>query len=417
MATGIGGRRRIDYRYWVLAASALTMLVGTGSIHLVVVALKPIAAEFGWPRAVPSAAFALQYFGGGVGGIVMGLWLDRSGMGGPAMLGATMIGLGAILTSGISSEWQLYFVFGIMMGVCGRGTMNAPLMANIGTWFDHRRGMAVGIVFGGQAIGGVLWPPLLQHFNESIGWRDTAFWYGFLALVVMLPLALVLNRRAPAPLPSERPAEQALPDELWQAGGPRVPSAVLPTARLQVALCCAIVGCCIPMSIPMAHIVAHATDLGYSESRGAELLAVILLAASASSFFGIGFMADRYGGLRTLFVFSAIQAVMLALLAAMDTLVGLYIGAALFGLGYGGILPSYPIIVREYMPRLQTGRRTGIVLLFSGVGMAIGGWLAGYVYDTVGSYLPAFALGVGFNLVNLAIIGTLISKTKTRYAA
>lgn len=346
MATNADDQRRIDYRYLVLAASVLTMFAGTGSIHLVVVALKPIASEFGWPRAVPSAAFALQYFGGGVGGIIMGLWLDRSGMGGPAMLGATMIGLGAILTSEISSEWQLYLIFGIMMGVCGRGTLNTPLMANISAWFDRRRGMAVGIVFGGQAVGGVLWPPVLQHFNQSIGWRDTAFWYGFIALAIMLPLAFVLKRRAPALLSTEWPAKPASPVEARQ---PDAPSTVLSPARLQIALCCAIVGCCIPMSMPLAHIVAHATDLGYPASRGAELLAVILLSASVSSFLGVGFLADRYGGLQTLFVFSAIQTVMLALLAGMDTLVGLYIGAAMFGLGYGGILPSYPIIVREYM--------------------------------------------------------------------
>lgn len=383
---------------FVLAASFLTMLVGTGSIHLVVVALKPITAEFDWPRAVLSTAFALQYFGGGVGGILMGAWLDRWGMIGPALLGAVMIGLGAMLTARIDAQWQIYLIYGLMMGLFGRGTLNAPHMANITRWFDRRRGMAVGIVFSGQALGGVLWPPLFDRAIETVGWRETSFWYGVLALVVMLFCAMPMVRRPPEPAEPENPAEPA---------EPAVPSP-FPAKSLQVSLSTAIIGCCISMSMPLAHIVAWVSDLGYSSARGAEMLSVILLSAAISSFAGVGPFAERYGGLPTLLAFSLLQALMLALFAVVDNLIALYVVSALFGFGYGGILPSYPVIVREFMPAAESGRRTGVVLMFAGVGMAVGAWFGGIVFDTVGSYAPAFLFGAAFNVLNLAIIGVLV---------
>lgn len=386
----------------VLVASFLTMLVGTGSIHLVVVALKPITAEFDWPRAVPSTAFALQYFGGGIGGILMGIWLDRWGMGGPALLGAIMIGLGAMLTAQIDAQWQLYLIYGVMMGLFGRGTLNAPHMANIARWFDRHRSTAVGIVFSGQALGGALWPPVFERYIGLVGWRETAFWYGVSAFIVMLVCAIPLFRRPPDATEAEKPtgsAEPATPQPF------RVKS-------LQFSLSTAIVGCCISMSMPLAHIVAWVSDLGYSSARGAEMLSVILLSAAVSSFAGVGPFAQRYGGLRTLFAFSLLQALMLALLAVVDNLIALYIVSALFGFGYGGILPSYPVIVREFMPAAESGRRTGVVLLFAGVGMAIGAWFGGVVFDVVGSYAPAFLFGAAFNVLNLTIIGILAYRAR-----
>lgn len=397
--TGGAARAGATHRAVVLAASFVIMLVATGSVHLVVVALKPIAAELGWPRAVPSAAFALLYLGGGVGGIVMGLWLDRAGIRGPAATAAVAIGLGAILTGRIASAWELLVIYGLMMGLLGRAALNTPLMANIVYWFDRRRGMAVGFVFAGQALGGALWPVVFQRANEAIGWRGTALWYGVVALATMLPLALVMPNRPP---------KVAL--EGGSKGG--VTASPLRPGKLQAALCVAIVGCCIAMSLPLAHVVAHVSDLGHASARGAEMLSVILFTSALSSLFGVGFTAERYGGLRTLFFFSLVQTATLVLFAGVSDLAALYVVAVVFGIGYGGILPSYPLIVREHLPAHQVGRRTGIILLFSGVGMAIGGWLGGVVFDRSGTYAPAFLIGAAFNLANLAVVAALIRKTR-----
>lgn len=397
-------------RHIVLVASLLYMMIGTGSVYFLVVALKPISAEFAWPRAVPSLAYSLQYFGGGVGGIFMGYLLDRSGMGIPALCGASMIGLGGILTSFVSSQWELYFIYGVLTGLFGRAALFSPLMANITRWFDKKKSMAAGIVGSGQGLAGALWPPVFQHFNGAIGWRQTALWYGVFALATMLPLTLVLRQKPPQPTPVAPSA----------SGGSMAQTGVLPARpslsplAMQTRLSIAAIGCCVAMALPLAHIASYVSDIGYLPARGAEVLALMLACATASSFFGVGFLGGRFGGLRAIFMFSCAQALFLTALAFVDSLAALYIAAALFGLGYGGILPCYPVIVREHLPAREVGRRTGIVILFAGGGMALGAWMGGVIFDLTGSYKIAFLIGAAFNLGNLAIIGSLILRTRIR---
>ena len=379
----------------VLVASLFFILIGTGSIYFIVVALKEMAAEFDWPRTVPSTAYALQYMGAGVGGIFMGWCFDRRGMAIPAFVGASMIGAGAILTSFITNQWQLLFVYGVMLGFFGRSALFGPLTANITQWFEHNKSFAVGVVGSGQGLSGMLWPPIFQYLMASVGWRQAALIYGLFALATMLPLAFILRW-----IPPVLASNQA---ETHLQGG------IFRTYRaLQLALCVASVGCCVAMSLPLAHLVSHVSDLGYDLARGAEVLSVALGFSIISSLFGVGFLGRRYGGLRTLLVFSATQATLLAALGFVDTLLGFYVVAALFGLGYGGILPCYPLIVRELMPRSESGRRTGLIILCAGIGMALGSWLGGYVFDLTGGYQSAFLIGVAFNVANLVVIVGLI---------
>lgn len=392
----------IRRRTTVLAASLLFMLIGTGSIYFIVIALKPIAADFGWPRAVPSIAYALQYAGAGIGGIFMGWCLDRRGMGVPAMVGASMIGLGGILTSYASSPFELYLIYGGMLGFFGRSTLFAPLTANITRWFEHNRSFAVGVVGSGQGLAGMIWPQIFHHMIASVGWRQTALYYGLFALATMLPLAMILRQTPPV---ARKPAVQNAPAAPLMKHPPMSPRA------LQLTLSTAAIGCCVAMSLPLAHIVSHVSDLGFDPARGAETLSLMLACSALASFFGVGFLGSRFGGLRAIFVFSTGQAVLLGALAFVESLPGLYIAAAMFGLGYGGILPCYPVIVRELLPSAEAGRRTGLVLLFAGGGMALGSWLGGAVFDATGTYRTAFLIGVAFNAGNLAIIASLIART------
>ncbi len=396
----------------VLTASLLFMVIGTGSVYFLVISLKPISAEFEWPRTVPSVAYSLQYFGAGIGGIFMGYCLDRTGMGIPALLGASMIGIGAILTSIVSSQWELYLIYGVMMGLLGRSALFSPLMANITRWFDYKKSMAVGILGSGQGLAGAVWPPVFQHSIDAIGWRHTAFWYGVFALGTMLPLVLILRQKPPQPEPVARSASTRLSARQTVL---RPQSALSPLA-MQTTLSIASIGCCVAMSLPLAHIVSHVSDIGYSPARGAEVLSLMLASAAVSSFFGVGFLGGRFGGLRAIFVFSSAQALFLATLAFVDSLTAVYIAAMLFGLGYGGILPCYPIIVREHLPASEAGRRTGLIILFAGGGRALGAWLGGAIFDHTGSYKIAFLIGAAFNLANLAIIGSLIVRTRIRPA-
>ncbi len=396
----------MPYRTLLLLASFILMFVATGSLYMIAVALKSISAEMDWPRAVPSAAFSLQFIGGGLGGILMGWWLDRHGAAAPTVMSALMIGAGAMLMAGVTSPWELYVIYAVMMGLFGRSALNALLMANVAAWDSEDGRSGVGVVFSGQAVGGAVWPMIFQYSNDSIGWRGTAMWYGIAAIVTMLPLSLVFRRRLrPAALPSGS-----------ANGGPTTLSGLSP-ARTQVALCAAVVGCCTAMSLPLAHIVAYASDLGFDAARGAEMLSVMLLGGAASAFFGVGRLAQRHGPLRALFAFSFVQMLSLVLFAAVDSLVALYAISLLFGLGYGGILPCYPIIVRLLLPSTRAGRSTGVVLLFGGIGMALGSYIGGVAYDLLGSYRPAFLIGTAANLANLVLVSGLLRRTNASLAA
>ena len=397
-----------SYRVVVVLVSTYLILTANGGLFLLVVSLKPIAETFDWPRSVPSLAYSFQFIGSGVGGILMGYWFDRSGVRPVALLGTIMIGAGAILGGMITAEWQLYAIYGVMMGFLGQATMFGPLMVNVMRWFAHRRGFAVGMVAAGQSVAGALWPPIFRHFNETVGWRETYVWFGVFSLVTAVPLACLLWRRAPGAALAKsgrgRPSVPAPSTGQTDLG--------LPVWALQATLCVAIVGCCVAMSMPLAHLVAHASDLGHAPARAAEMLAVALATTLVVRLVAGTLLVDRYGGLVALFLFSATQAAALALYAMVDGLWALYLVSVLFGLGYGGINLCYPVIVQQYLPAAETGRRLGIVILFGALGMALGGWLAGYIFDLNGVYAPAFLIGVAFNLANLAIVATLIHRQR-----
>ncbi len=398
-----------NYPSVALAASLLIFFFGMGCMFLLVVALKPLAADFGWPRGIPSLAFSLQFIGSGVGGIVMGYWMDRRGALEPVMLGAFMIGGGAILNSWITSEWQLYMIYGVMLGLFGQSTLYTPLMTNAMLWFRHNRGMAIGVVASGQSLAGVVWPPVFRYFNDAVGWRETFFWYGLLALVTMAPLSLLLRRRPnldEGALPTTKPMERRVSKGLG-ASFPIPALGGMSSRALQISLGVAIVGCCVSMSLPIGHVVANTSDLGHSMARGAEMLSIILAGSFISRVFGGYLVVDRWGGLVSLLIFSGLQALGMAFYAMVDGLLALYLTSALFGLGYGGINMCYPVIIRQFLPANEVGRRTGMVVLFGALGMALGGWVGGVVFDAFGDYTLAFLFGLAFNIANLAIIACL----------
>ncbi len=377
-------------------------------MYLIVVALKEMAAEFGWPRAVPSFAFSLQFIGSGIGGVVTGYLLDRWGFIVPALIGAVMVGMGGILGSRIDSAWQLYMIYGFMFGLSGQGSLNAPALANIARWYDKRRGMAVGVVSSGQALAGIVWPPVFGFAMVAVGWRDMFFWFGVFALCTMLPLCIVV-RHKPPPYVAPKPQAKAGSDD-----GLRAPSEVRPPSSfaVQTTLCCAIVGCCTAMALPLGHLVALVTDRGHPIQSAVEVLSVMLMAAFVSRAVLLGLISDRIGGLRAMFLFSIVQAASLAAFTVFYDLKALYVLAAICGLGYGGLFPIYAVTIRDHLPIREAGRRTGIVFLFGASAMGFGGWMGGYLFDLTGSYDLPFLIGAGFNVANLAIIGGLIFRLR-----
>lgn len=397
--------RSVDDRLYILIASVTLLFVSAGGMYLIVVALKEVAQEFGWPRAVPSLAFSLQFAGSGIGGILMGWVLDRYGMGVPALVGTVMVSTGAMLVSGIDSAWQLYVIYGFMFGLAGQGSMAAPAMANIARWYDKRRGMAVGIVSSGQALAGIVWPSIFGRVMETIGWRGMFFWFGVFCLCAMLPLCLVVRRKPPVtPLAAGGGGSGRTVGRKTPSRPPMTPNGI------QASLCAAIFGCCVAMALPLGHTVAYATDAGLPVEQATMVLSIILMAAFTSRVVFVGLLSDRLGGLRALFIFSGIQGTMLALLTTVSDFWSLCVVGAMFGLGYGGVFPVYTVAIRDHLPITQIGWRTGVIFMFGAVAMGVGGWMGGYLFDITGSYTLPFLIGAGFNMGNLIIVAALIAR-------
>jgi predicted MFS family arabinose efflux permease len=245
----------------------------------------------------------------------------------------------------------------------------------------------------------------VQHFVQTVGWRQTHIGIGVVCAVTMIPLALALHRRAPVHRPGVA-APMALPAHATLG--------LSPTA-LQVLLSIAGFACCVAMSMPQVHIVAYCSDLGYGVTRGAEMLS-LMLGLGIVSRVGSGFVADRVGGLPTLLIGSAAQMLALLLYLAFNSLLSLYVISALFGLFQGGIIPSYAIIIREYLPAREAGMRFGVVIMATLFGMAFGGWISGVIFDATGSYSAAFANGALWNVLNLCIAIALLMRGARRVA-
>ena len=387
---------------WIVAAVALLiMALVFGAGWITSVALTEIAAEAGGARSIPALATSLVWFGSGIGGVLMGRVAHRFGTRSTVVCGAVMVGIG-LAVSTLGPPGPLWIGHGLFMGLVGIGAINAPMYVYISQWFDRRRGSALALISSGSYLAGALWPPLFERSVTAFGWRHTMLLYGAFVVALTVPLALVFLKAPPTSSGA-------------QAGGsPNAATGAsfriaLPANAAFVVMCVAGVLCCVPMAMPQQHMVAFCGDLGISRATGALVLSVLLGAAFASRQVW-GVISDRLGGLKTIFISSGAQAVALAAFLFTQSEAGLFFVAGAFGLGFSAIIPAYALAVRDLFPAGEAYWRVPTVLLCTAFGMALGGWLAGYLYDLYGSYAPAFATGVALNVLHFAIIGGLVSR-------
>jgi MFS family permease len=399
-AANRAGEGAVDSTYaWIRLGVALVLgTIGSVGMWSFVVALPPVQAEFAIDRAAASTPYTAAMIGFAFGGVAMGRFADRFGIVYPAIVGTVLIAIGYLAAGYSPNIWMLDAAHAVI-GIGASGTFG-PIIADMSHWFRKRRGIAIGIASCGNYLSGAVWPPIIQHFIEANGWRATHIGIAFFCVVTMVPLALMMHRRSPV--------ETAAPGVAVQARG----TLGLRPNTLQALLAIAGIGCCIAMAMPQVHIVAYCGDLGYGPARGAEMLSVMLglgLIARVVS----GSIADRIGGLGALLIGSALQAFALLLYLGFNGLTSLYIISGLFGLFQGGIIPMYAVIVREYFSPQDAGIRVGVALMFALFGMAIGGWMSGAIFDLTGSYRAAFANGFLWNLLNLAIVGWLLLRSRS----
>jgi MFS family permease len=383
---------------WVVATVALgVMATAFGAPWIAVVALKAIAAEVNGQRAIPAFAGALVWIGSGVGGILMGQIAERVGVRWTVVGGAVMIAIG-LAVSTLGPSVPLFVGHGLFIGLFGLGGINAPFYVYVSRWFDRRRGSALALISSGSFLAGAIWPSIFERVIASAGWRQAMLYYAVVELVLIIPAALIVLGPPP-----ETPQHHAV--SLAKARGD---DTVLgwPPNLVYALQACAIFTCCVPMSMPQAHLVAFCSDLGISPAHGAAMISVLLGMAFVSRQFW-GALSDRVGGLYTMLAGSACQTVGLSLFLLTQNELGLFTVAAMFGFGFSGLVPANILASRELFPVGEAYWRIPTLLLCSGSGMAFGGWIGGVLYDYFGHYAPAFAAGVGVSMINFMIISTL----------
>jgi MFS family permease len=381
------------YSWQRLLVALVIGLVANAGMWAVVVIMPAVEAEFALTRAETSLPYMLSMLGYGLGNFIIGRWVDRVGIA-TALIGASfgiaVSFFAATQASHIGVLAAVHFVLGLFAAVGF-----APLMSDISHWFLKWRGTAMALVASANYLSGAVWPTVLAGVLAQSGWRAVYLTLAVITVVVVPFLAMLLRRQVPDA------AVGATVETISNSA-----NISMSPARLQICLGFAGVACCVAMSMPQVHIVSYCVGLGYGPVAGAEMLALMLFGGVLSRIF-FGLLSDRLGGVRTLLLGSALQCLGLAFYLPYDGLVSLYTVSLIFGLSQGGIVPSYALIVREYMPAKEAGARVGFVLMMTIWGMALGGWMSGWIYDVSGSYQMAFLNGIMWNLINIGLVVAL----------
>jgi len=390
---------KIDSREaWLVTVAALAIASTCLGAPLVsTVALKHVAADLGGYRSVPSAALSLAMLGTGIGGLAMGWLAERFGVRTVVMFGAAMVSTGLMLSAS-GGAWSLYVGHGLFMGLLGNAAIHAPLYVYVTRWFEARRGTALALIASGQYVAGALWSPVFERAVAAYGWRQCMVGFGLFIAVLVMPLAALFLRAAPE-VAEPRPGAAGASGKGTVLG--------LPPNLVFAMLAAASFLCCVPMSIPTAHLIAHCGDIGLTAAKGAAMVSVLLVTAFFSRQLW-GWISDRIGGLKTLLVGSLAQATAMTGFLLTQDEAGLFAVAAAFGLGFSGLVPAYILTIRQLFPAREASWRIPALLLLAMTGMATGSWGGGAIYDYAGYYAPAFATGIGANLLHLGIAATLV---------
>jgi MFS family permease len=372
-------RDRLFYGWIVLGASVTVICVAMGTLFSLGVFFKPIEESMKWSRGGISGIALLNWLAMGLGSFVWGALSDRFGTRVVTMLGGLLLGLGMVLSSQVTALWQLYVTFGFMVGFAA-GAFYAPLTATATKWFTANRGLAVGIVSGGIGLGILLVAPLARALTTAYDWRVAMLLIGDLAWLVIVPVSLLV-RNAPGEVGATArggAAPAARHQREFSTGE------VIRTPQFW-AIALTHFACCAAHSGPIFHMVTHAIDQGVATMAAATVLSVSGLSSIAGRI-GTGMLADRFGAKRTLLAGLVLQAAAVFFYLFTRDLTSFYALALVFGAAYGGVMPLYALVTREYFGEKVMGSAYGAVFLVSTIGMGLGSYAGGFIYDHLGSY-------------------------------
>lgn len=382
--------RRLFYGWVVLGASALVVCLGMGTLFSLGVFLKPMEDSMGWSRSAIGSVALLNWIAMGIGSFVWGTLSDRIGARFVTVAGGGLLGLGMVLSSQVTTIWALDLTFGVMVGFAV-GAFYAPLSATATRWFTTNRGLAVAIVSAGIGVGILAIAPLARWLTTLFDWRFAMIVLGDLAWLVVIPAGLLI-RNAPGDMGAVAMGGAAAHDERQFTAREAFASPQFWIIGVTHFACCA------AHSGPIFHMVTHAIDQGVARMAAASVLGVSGL-ASVLGRLGCGILADRFGAKRTLITGLVLQAAMISLYLVTKDLGGFYALSIGFGIAYGGVMPLYALLIRQYFGDRVMGTAYGGVFLVSTLGMGLGSFAGGVFYDRLGSYAGLFIGSVAIGAV------------------
>ena len=386
---------KVFYGWVIVAAGMVIGCISMGTMMSLGVFLQPMSQSMGWSRAGIAFAAVLNFLAMGFGSFFWGSLSDRFGTRAVVLAGGVLLGIGLITASHATELWQFQLLFGILVGLAA-GSFYAPMTATVTRWFTANRSLAVALVSAGMGLGSVLIAPLSRWIISNYDWRVAMLVIGGLAWIVIIPAALFVRRPPTSPRAAGSAASVA------EAGHDFTMAQVIRTPQF-AAIALTHFACCAAHSGPIFHMVSYAMDCGVPSMAAATVFGVAGL-ASLSGRIVCGLIADRVGAKQTLITGLAVQALAVSLYLVTQGAVGFYALAALFGLSYGGVMPLYAILVREYFGARIMGTAFGAVAMVSTLGMAIGPWAGGWLFDTFGSYFWMYvgSFGIGLGAVAIA---------------
>ena len=394
-STAPGSANGTDHNWSIVAAGALMTCVAIGVVFSLAVFLEPMSAATGWSRAGISSAMTFAFLSMGVAGFAWGALSDRYGPRLVVLAGTVLLGLSTVLASRATSLVEFQLLFGVMMGIAA-GSFFAPVISTTASWFERHRSLAVSLVSAGMGVAPMTIAPLAAWLVTRYDWRTAQLIIGIGAWIVLLP-AVWFIRAAPGTAPAASPGD-AKPAEPMPVGKAL-------RSRAFLVLGATFFACCAAHSGPIFHTVSYAIGCGLP-----TFAAVTIYSMEGAAGLGgrllFGVMADRLGAKRVLVAGLLIQALAAASYLLVDRLAGFYAVAVVFGLAYGGVMPLYAVLARDYFGARILGTVLGAATMLSSLGMALGPVLGGWLFDRYGSYawmyIGSMAVGLGAVAIALA---------------
>jgi MFS family permease len=382
----------LSYGWVVVGAGALLTCVSMGSMFSLAVFLQPMSADTGWSRTGISTAMTIDFLVMGFAAFAWGALSDRYGPRIVVLLGSLLLGLGLVLASRAASLAEFQLLFGGIVGLAA-GAFYAPMMTVAAAWFEHNRSLAVALVSAGMGVAPLIVAPFARWLITSYEWRPAMLVVGIVAWILLIPAALLV-RRAPMPATAAAP-------------GVATPVAALAELRMSAgealrtpqfaALALAHFACCAAHSGPIFHMVTYAIGCGIPAMAAVSIYSL----AGVSGLGGrllLGVLADRLGAKPVLVGGLMVQALGAGAYLFVGQLGELYALSIVFGIAYGGVMPLYAILARDYFGAHIMGTVFGAISALASLGMAFGPWAGGWVFDTYASYswlyVGSFAVGL-----------------------